>query len=117
VGCTTTVAMEQACSASAAELPFECWAVDVGWLSGPVGGSVGWPLASFTGGPAGPTDRALLRRSTGWRIMQSAQLSPAYLSKVVELAREHAAWWAHTHSAAARSSNIERAFGVARLQP
>ena len=96
------------------ELPWELCAEDVGWLPGPVGGSSGRARPRFKGAQPGPTDPSLGRSTGARRIMQSVQFTARYLQRVVELAQQHVAAWARTHTA---SDAVERAFKAELLRP
>ena len=99
---TTTVNWE-----GAAELPMEAKEADVGWLPGPVNGSTGRAMPTFTGGQMGPRHSSLHPRSTARQIMRSVQFSRAYKQKVMECALHHQRQWAAQREA---PDGIERAF-------
>ena len=94
------------------ELPYEAHADDIGWCAGPVGGTAGRCLPTFTGPAMGVRDPALTSGSTARSIMHVAQFSRTYLDKICIYARQHVLHWRNAHS---RRDGIERSFDPATL--
>ena len=100
--------------ASAAELPFEAHADDIGWLPGPVNGGVGRDMPSFSGPPMGARDPSLKSRTPARAIVRSIVLSSPILAQIISLCNGHVSHWQSSRS---RLDGIERAFNVADLKP
>ena len=99
--------------ASQTPMPFELAEDDVGWLPGPVNGSAGRALPTFTGRAMGPSDPLLSSRSKARQIMRSVQLSRSFKQKVVACTVKHQRQWEGSHS---RRDATERSFSATEFR-
>ena len=95
------------------ELPIEVNEADIGWLPGPVGGTAGRPMPTFTGRPMGPRDAAVKAQASARQIVASCHLSRAYKEKVVHCTRQHQQLWASVRDG---QDGVERAFDAESLK-
>ena len=100
-------------SPTTVELPFETKEDDIGWLPGPVNGSAGRAIPTFTGKPMGAANHRWSAATKPSTIMKKVHMSDEYVDYIHGAAAAHAAAWQEERGA---SSAIERAWNASHLK-